>query len=489
MANFTTAIEHVVVLMLENRSFDHLFGYWPGAEGLAAGDFVNLVDPSKPMSAQNPALKAGDGATFATEKGQGPGHSIGATNTQLFGSSDGPPDGQAPSMNGFAQSYRNELLHDRVGRPTADDISLVMQSFRPQRLPAISELARQFVLCDHWHAEVPGPTMPNRLYMHAATSAGYAHNDWKHVFDLVTIYEQLGNAGLTWGVYYSDDNEVAKFSRINRNPDPFRIFEDRFALDAASGRLPHYSFVIPRFASGAGASEPVNSMHAPQDVRPGDRLVADVYGALAGNAALWKKTLLVVTFDEHGGFFDHVPPPSASNPDGIDSPAPDDRASFAPSFGFDRLGLRVPTILASPWLPRGSVDKSPYRHTSVLATVRKLFGVEGHLTKRDRDAPTFESLLLASPRDETPVLLSPPPLALETLAAVSLTGANHPGTLPTDDTIDALVDGWRQITSPLPQPSTAIAAMRVTTPTQQDAHAYLRAQVQRYLAFRATQPR
>src|SRR5579864_4426081 len=109
MANFTTAIEHVVVLMLENRSFDHLFGYWPGAEGLAAGDFVNLVDPSKPRSAQNPAIKAGDGAIFATAKGQGPGHSIAATNTQLFGSKDGPASGQAPSMNGFVQSYRNEL--------------------------------------------------------------------------------------------------------------------------------------------------------------------------------------------------------------------------------------------------------------------------------------------------------------------------------------------------------------------------------------------
>ncbi len=179
-----------------------------------------------------------------------------------------------------------------------------MQTFTSGQLPALTALATNFVLCDQWYAEVPGPTMPNRLYMHAATSAGWARNDWGLALKSVTLYEQLANAGRSWAVYYSDQNEVAQYSRINTQRANFKLYESAFAADAAAGRLPAYSFVIPRFAASA-QDGPVTSMHAPQDVRPGDQLVAEMYAALRAGPQ-WGESLLIVTFDEHGGYFDHM---------------------------------------------------------------------------------------------------------------------------------------------------------------------------------------
>jgi phospholipase C len=146
-------------------------------------------------------------------------------------------------------------------------------------------------------------------------------------------------------------------------------------------------------------------MHPPQDVRPGDQLIADVYAALRGGPQ-WSRSLYIVTFDEHGGYFDHADPPAAVNPDGINSPAPGDTTSFAPAVAFDRLGLRVPTLLVSPYVPRGVVYSKPLQHTSVLATVRKLFAVGGALTRRDAAANTFEDLFLPAPRTDTPATVS-----------------------------------------------------------------------------------
>jgi phospholipase C len=213
-----------------------------------------------------------------------------------------------------------------------------MQTFAAGELPGLTALATNFVLCDEWFAEVPGPTMPNRLYMHAATSAGWARNDWRLPLDSVTIYEQLLRNQRTWAVYFSDQNEVAQYSRINTQRANFKLYESAFAADASAGKLANYCFIIPRFA-GSAADGPVTSMHPPQDVRPGDQLIADVYAVLRGGPQ-WPRTLYVVTFDEHGGYFDHGDPPAAVNPDGINSPAPGDTASFAPTFAFDRLGLR-----------------------------------------------------------------------------------------------------------------------------------------------------
>jgi phospholipase C len=241
---------------------------------------------------------------------------------------------------------------------------------------------------------VPGPTHPNRLYVHAGTSAGYAHNVWKLSFNLLTIYELLQQNNKTWATYAFDDNEVLQFSRLQRFENCFRHFDPQFLADCDSGELPNYSFIVPRFNSSS--RHQVNSQHAPHDVRYGDLLIAEVYGAMRSNPALWEKSALIVTYDEHGGFPDHVAPPAAPNPDGIDSPRPDDHGRTAagalPVFHFDRLGLRVPALVVSPWVAKGKVYSQPLRHTSILKTVRERFGITRALSRREDAAASIAAI-------------------------------------------------------------------------------------------------
>ena len=156
---------------------------------------------------------------------------------------------------------------------------------------------------------------------------------------------------------------------MNKQKSCFRDFTTSFASDVQSNKLPDYSFVIPRFLN---ADAPANSQHPPQDARYGDNLIADVYDALRANIDVWQKSVLIVLYDEHGGLYDHVIPPSDGipNPDGINSPPPGMTVSWAPEFTFDRLGLRVPAIIASPWVAKGRVDSTRYQHTSMLATLK-----------------------------------------------------------------------------------------------------------------------
>jgi phospholipase C len=469
-------IDCVVVLMLENRSFDHLFGKWPGAAGLAQGPFSNRPAPLTPPGFSNSPIAAGAPALFSVAQGQGPGHSLDDTNVQLFANKVVAAGTALKPVNdrGFVMNYKSALAADGFAAAGAD-LSAVMQTFVPGQLPALTALAQNFVLCDQWYAEVPGPTMPNRLYVHAATSAGWARNDWAQQLENVTIYEQLANNNRSWAVYYSDQNEVAQYSRINTQRASFRLYESAFAADAAAGKLASYNFIIPRFA-GSKTDGPPTSMHAPQDVRPGDQLVADVYAALRAGPQ-WPRSLLVVTFDEHGGYFDHADPAAAVNPDGIDSPAPGDRASFAPQFGFDRLGLRVPALLASPYLPKGLVSSLALQHTSILVTVRELFGIQGSLTRRDAAALGFGGLFLGAPRSDAPAVL---------VSAAARTQVPFDASVAApDDLMSEMALHWRQTTGRLPG-----AAAVVTRPTSQDeVHQFLRTQIQAFLDHRARSAR
>jgi phospholipase C len=179
-------VEHFVVLMLENRSFDHMFGLRQGVNGIK-GKLTNQAEGFKPIS-------AGGGAPYEipTRHAFGPLHNVVDVNLQLFGDKSGPArKGQAPTMSGFVESYLDGFTQDVSRAPTQDELALVMQSFDPKALPSIRQLADAFVLCDNWYCEVPGPTHPNRLYVHAGTSAGFAHNVFDRMFDLLTIYELL----------------------------------------------------------------------------------------------------------------------------------------------------------------------------------------------------------------------------------------------------------------------------------------------------------
>jgi phospholipase C/subtilisin family serine protease len=456
-------IQHVVVLMLENRSFDHILGLFPNVDGVLTQSFTNLFNPAARPSASNAGFSTGPGATFTTVGKNGPSHSLDGTSIQIFGNKAATGPAQ---NNGFVLDYESALRQDRV-TSTPAILGTIMKSFEIGELPAIHALAQEFAICDRWFSEVPGPTMPNRCYIHAATSTGFAHNNFKHRFGVPTIYNRLQDKGKTWSVYFTDDNDVAQYDQVNSQEENFHDFS-QFDRDARAGALPNYTFIMPQFNSGKDGS-PQNSMHAPSDMRPGDSLVADVYEALRANEDSWNSTLFILTFDEHGGFFDHVIPPEAVSPDEINSPAPDDEADFKlPDFDFKRLGLRVPTILASPFIAKGTVISDRLQHTSVLATLHELWGTEP-LTHRDAAAASFLSHLQQTARRDTPLTLPRVAGADGTLAAVALdiSSPGHPANQPLDDVQQELVDGWRG------HPEVgALATAEVRS--QGDAHEFLR---------------
>lgn len=458
-------IEHVVVLMLENRSFDHMLGLSKGRNGLLDvqgrpdARFFNLADPGDPGSKR---YAAGPGAPFAIDPQDvnaqgfgGPGHSFPAANVQLYDAKDGPSADEAAApapLNGFVANYLSELRVQRPKQPTKAtdaEIEVPMLAFEPARLPTINQLAQQFCVCDQWYSEVPGPTEPNRLFMHAATSQGFVHNVWSRAYDVPTIYDRLDDAGHDWAFYYFDLSDSNSFPRLKKQTDRILKFDAFFAA-AKGGALPTYSFLCPRYADAADGR--ANSQHAPYDVRYGEHLIADVYEALRASP-LWEKTLLVVTYDEHGGFYDHVAPPTSgvSNPDGLTSPTADDKAAAAKSparngyliqpsnsFDFSRLGLRVPTILVSPWIKKGAVDSTRYQHTSILATLHELFGT-APLTKRDAEAASFAARLadLAAPRTDAPTTLVRPALPADAAPTAAVLAQ------PTSSTVKEL---WPSLT-------------------------------------------
>ena len=424
-------IEHVVVLMMENRSFDHMLGFLPreghlrGVEGLTGGEY-NLADPADPNSQK---FFVARNACFELEtmaRGLGPAHDFGDVNRQLTNDRGGPSPTRPVENNGFVAAWIESLkcylavcqpaldpatqLRNITIPPTHAEIARVMECFTPTQLPVLSTLAREFVLCDHWFCSIPGPTMPNRLFIQAATSGGYAHNAFCDRFAFRTIYQNLAEAGKTWSVYHQNSFDIImNFTDLHygsaNDPDDLKLRDfSLFEQDIAHGKLAQYSFINPRFIEHwndlTQDVELANSQHAPCDVRQGEVLIAEVYNALRANESVWKKTLLVVTYDEHGGFYDHVPPPTGvRNPDG--------KISTDPPFDFTRLGLRVPAILVSPWLPK-MVDSTVYEHSSVLATVKKLFNLPDFLTERDRHANSFEHLFEhARFRHDTPEKLVP----------------------------------------------------------------------------------
>jgi len=391
-------INHLVVLAFENCSFDRILGFSrPASAGFAGltGNESNPVDPFAPPIAPRIAasrLPFADYTGYVTDPD--PHHELPDVTLQVFGG--GAPQPGAANNQGFVASY-HQVAPDKGGH--------VMGCFAPGQLGAISALAEEFVVFDHWHASVPGPTWPNRFFMHCATSGGHSESpsdatsagaEIANTFPMATVFELLQAAGVSWNVYYHDVPQALALARLHAHRDHFKHI-NAFLEAAATGTLPSYSFIEPAYFNLPALGIHASDMHPPHDARYGDKLVADVYNAMRAGPQ-WNDSALLVVWDEHGGFFDHVPPPDGSTAD-IACP-PDDASRTAAAFQFDRLGVRVPAILASPWAPRGAVVSTLFEHSAIPATVRKLFGAGGPLTKRDAMSATFDAALsLAAPRD------------------------------------------------------------------------------------------
>jgi len=390
-------IDHVVVLMLENRSFDSMLGtLYPKSQtfdGLA-GNETNFDPHGAPMQVWSHI--GTDEATMRIPNPD-PGELWTDINTQLFETPNVPSPAPPATMGGFVKNY---LMQENgpVGRD-------IMHYFTPDQVPVISALAKNFAVCDRWFASAPCQTWPNRWFAHTATADGHENNNPVHLPDVETIYNRFEQAGMKeWKIYFHDLAQCHTLTKLFLLSDHFHFYRE-FQADCQSGSLPAYSFIEPQYYPDL--AHPENDQHPPSVVTLGEQLIADVYNCIR-SSKLWNNTLLIITYDEHGGCYDHVPPPAAAQPE---PPRP------GQLFNFDRYGVRVPAVIVSPYVKTGTILRPPgavpYDHTSVIATLRKRFPVLGApLTQRDAVAPDLESVLtLATPDNEGPSHLTALPYA------------------------------------------------------------------------------
>jgi phospholipase C len=331
---------------------------------------------------------------------------------QLYGPEAANPNPSFP-MQGFVVNYE---------KTKAGDPNQMMQTYTPEQLPVLSALARSYAISDAWFCSVPSQTWPNRAFVHAGTSNGNVNNGEipnPLCWDVDTIFNVLHQAGKSWAVYSDAPIIEPSLTRI-MFPRLWNPFLDghfqrfgSFQHACATNTLPQYSFIEPSFLQNA------NDAHPPHSLAAAEQFLYNVWRAVSTSAA-WPNTLLIVTFDEHGGCYDHVlPPTGATPPDPASNPGHE-------NFRFNRFGVRVPTLLISPYIEAGTIFRSntgvPYDHTSVLATLRDWLGIpEAQMlpSARIKAAPTLAQVLTrATPRADLPAI--PKPAAVMT-AAASLT--------------------------------------------------------------------
>lgn len=419
-------IEHVIVLMLENRSFDCMLGVlrpagpdFAGLTGTETNPYQRsdgiVAVPVWPSAAMDPVA--------AVIPNPDPAEEFVDMNEQLFGPGC-PRSDERPSMTGFITNFMKQPPTKEPQDPMA-----VMHYFAAEQLPVLSTLALAFGVSDQWHASAPCQTWPNRFFAHTGTSLGYVNNrDFPIPFSAPSIFSRLSQFNRSWRVYFHDVPQSIMLGDVWYRAFLHYRFFGQFLADARCGDLPNYSFIEPRYFS-AFAVGVANDQHPPHNVTVGEKLIADVYNAVRSSPC-WKKSLLVITYDEHGGCYDHMPPPRAVSPDG----------RGPPGFPFDAYGVRVPAVIVSPYIPPGSIVRSapagiaygappyPLDHTSIIATLRKLFSLGNPLTNRDRAAPDLiDSLSLLNPTNDGPLRVDyPDPEANEDVVrALSNAAPNH----------------------------------------------------------------
>lgn len=426
-------IKHVFVLMLENRSFDHMLGFLD-YEGT---DPKNQL-PTRPEGVKPEFNNVHNGVPINVSNnadnimGTDPGHEFEQVVEQLCGSGVGfPGGGPYPPINnsGFVDSFA-PLVNKDPGQ-----IVDVMRCYDPaHKLPVLATLAREFALCDHWFSSLPGPTWPNRFFVHAASSTGLDHSPSAietlshelfsgYRFRNGTIYDLFDRhfpGDKRWRLYRGRKRPrigavpcVAALKGIRiKDTHPF----ENFATDLKGVYPFAYTFIEPNYGDyilhkyTGGESQ-----HPNDDVQNGERLIRSTYEAIR-QSPLWLNSMLIISYDEHGGFFDHVPPPTAV--------APGDTVPFSKhnqhGFNFEQYGVRVPAVVISPFTPRGTISHDHYDHASIPATLEAIFGMPS-LTARDAAANNVTALAaLTTARTDTPVDLKDIPIAQIAPAVESL---------------------------------------------------------------------
>jgi phospholipase C len=336
---------------------------------------------------------------------------------QLTGTNAAYTSGHYPPINnsGFVSDYA--VSHTRDEGNATSDLGAILGCYTADQLPVLNALAREFAVCDNWHASVPGPTWPNRLFSCASSSDGLDHSPttaeiltWEAVdgiqFEHGSIFDSLKRKSATGWRIYSGDLFPLTAAVKGVSLTDIAHFDD-FAADVAKPNYPYlYTLIEPNYGDMvSGTYVGGNSQHPRDGVTPGEGLIKSVYEAIRASP-IWDTSLLIVTWDEHGGFYDHVAPPVAVPPG--DTAAGSKYNQYG--FTFDRYGVRVPAVIVSPLIPAKTIDHRLYDHSSIPATVEATFGLTP-LTQRDSVAANVLPLLsLSGPRTALSTL--PQPIAL-----------------------------------------------------------------------------
>jgi phospholipase C len=415
-------IEHVFVLMLENRAFDHMLGF-SGISGMDINGNPTSIIGVNPavdsnLDSSGNIVPASTPADFQLKNiDVDPGHEFLDVVVSLCGKNAvwDPTTGIYPPIDnsGFIQNYQNN---------GASNPARIMKCFDPKQIPVVMALANEFAVCDNWFSSLPGPTWPNRFFFMAATSGGLdgspstldiiqATTVEGYRFENGNIFDLLDSNCIDWCIYEGDDFPVSfalNGMNLNALQGRFKNFGD-FANDVKkSGFSQQFVFIEPKYGAhafdigGPGDFTCGNSMHPLDDITRGEKLIKEVYESIR-NSPLWNNSILLITFDEHGGFYDHVKPPPGVPPGDLIN-----QSYVQNHFKFDQLGVRVPAIVVSPFTQKNVIDHTQYDHASMLATVEQLFGME-NMTNRDKAAQNFIHLFsLSTPRTDAPTSLPNP---------------------------------------------------------------------------------
>ena len=415
-------IEHVILLMFENRSFDNVLGaFYPGKPnrgGVPTG-WSNPYQGQNIAAWQSPAGSAAQTIPYPDPN-------------ELFTNMQNQIAGGA--MTGFVTDYAT------VPGATPSNI---MQYYVAANVPVTYALAQSYAVSDTYFASGPVQTWPNRLFSlcgtpgyNPSTNAAYLNNTEYPLYPLIagqlsynSIFQQLDNADSSWRIYFADLLPVAMlldyvWESGKKSPNKLVQFSPAFFNDITNNTLPAFSLVEPIYqmygATGKvaptsnhpGSSVATDSTGVPISVSCGERFLAQIFQALSANPALFAKTLLIVTYDEHGGLFDHVAPPKAVSP----------FVKPVTNFNYNSYGVRVPTLFINPYVqpglfpPDSNANPPAFDHTSILATMRDQFGLSGSLSPRVDAAPTFSGLINPSQQPINaptiplpPCVWSPPP--------------------------------------------------------------------------------
>jgi phospholipase C len=401
-------LKHIVVLMMENRSFDHMLG------GLSLvmengqkkyAQINGLTGNESNPDTNGTLVKVQPNAKFQSQLDPDPDHHYPGVDLQIFGAPPGP--GRVANMQGFVKDYFTQT--NDVNRSHN-----VMYYFTPDKLPVLSTLATQFALFNGWFSSIPGPTICNRAFAHYGTSFGQVGMDLFYIKDPIpSIYERMVQAGHTAKIYYYDQQSSTMeiVNLLKNQPQIFGSFS-QFIGDCNGGTLPEYSFVEPCYNDhpGPGGGEILASdQHPDHNVQEGERFIALIYNAIRTNPDLWKSTALLIVYDEHGGIYDHVVPPQVTSDGYFADPG---NTGTGETFNFDRLGIRVPAILVSPYIPKGTVvpgteagaNARIFEHACIPGTVTNFFlKGDAKRTVREKNSSSFLDLLSDEMRPDSDI--------------------------------------------------------------------------------------